>query len=272
MHGIAYDPVRDEIIVSNPLASAVLVFRGGADGSEAPIRVIQGAKTGLVYPHSVALDVKNGEIIVGDSGRKAVLVFPSGADGDVPPARIIEGPQTGLHFVVGAAVDTVRNLLVVASSSFSAQTGLFIFNRTDDGNVTPKATISGPRTGIALYPWQLVVYEDKIFVSVLNTSYRNLYKLDKPKKEFTEIPPMTRGSDVLGFIGVWHINDEGDRPPRAIIKGPISGLVHPAGVALDVANGEIFVPDSVRNGVLTFLLPDFFGRMSTEPLYQSPEP
>ena len=47
MHDIRYDPVHDEFIVNNPFAYAVLVFRGGANGQEAPVRVIQGPKTGL---------------------------------------------------------------------------------------------------------------------------------------------------------------------------------------------------------------------------------
>jgi hypothetical protein len=45
MHGFAYDEPRDEIIVTSPLAQAVLVFRGGANGEEPPLRVIQGPRT-----------------------------------------------------------------------------------------------------------------------------------------------------------------------------------------------------------------------------------
>ena len=32
MHDIRYNEVNDEIIVSNPFANAILVFRGGAPG------------------------------------------------------------------------------------------------------------------------------------------------------------------------------------------------------------------------------------------------
>ena len=42
MHGLAYDPVHDEIIVPVALSGALLVFRGGAVGNEPPVRVIQG--------------------------------------------------------------------------------------------------------------------------------------------------------------------------------------------------------------------------------------
>lgn len=61
------------------------------------------------------------------------------------------------------------------------------------------------------------------------------------------------------MIAVWNVTDHGDVPPRAAIKGPISGLIHAGGLAVDVKNREIFAADSVRNGVFTFLVPEFFG-------------
>ena len=42
MHGMGFDAIHDEIVVNSPLAQAILTFRGGADGEEAPIRTIQG--------------------------------------------------------------------------------------------------------------------------------------------------------------------------------------------------------------------------------------
>jgi hypothetical protein len=48
MHDFQYDAVHDEIVVSSPLAQAVLTFRGGASGNEAPIRVIQGSLTRIL--------------------------------------------------------------------------------------------------------------------------------------------------------------------------------------------------------------------------------
>ena len=44
-HSIAFDEVNDEIVIPNSFAEAILFFRGGAEGDEAPIRIIQG-------PHS----------------------------------------------------------------------------------------------------------------------------------------------------------------------------------------------------------------------------
>src|SRR4029453_13688879 len=47
MHDLAYDAVHDEIVVTSPLAQAILIFRGSANGEEKPIRIIQGPHTGI---------------------------------------------------------------------------------------------------------------------------------------------------------------------------------------------------------------------------------
>lgn len=269
MHGIAYNPVPDEIIVGNPLAATVLVFRGGANGNEAPVRMIQGPKTKLVFPHSVAVDVQNNELIVLDPGSQSVLVFPFDANGNVAPLRILNGLNTRLRYVVGAAVDPVNNLLIVATTPTGGRpspggpplvNGLAIFNRTDSGDVAPRSIIAGPKTGIQLYPWQVQVHQGKIYAAIENAFYRPFYanvNLRAGVSQDAEILSPWR-SDRLGFIGVWKITDNGDVPPMAIIKGPASGLVHTAGVAINVKDKEIYAVDSVRNGLFTFLVPEFF--------------
>src|SRR4029077_14229482 len=123
---------------------------GGATGEEAPVRTIQGARSGLSRPETVAVDEVNDEIYVGDPGDRRVLVYKRSADGDASPVRTIQGDKTKLLQIVGIAVDPVRNLLVVSTYPplRGGHTGLLIFNRTDSGNVAPLRTISGPKTGI----------------------------------------------------------------------------------------------------------------------------
>lgn len=260
MHGIAYDATRDEIVVPVALAAAVLSFRGEAAGAESPVRVIQGPATLMVRPHTVAVDETHNEIIVGDSSSRSLLVFDRDANGNAAPKRVIQGPKTGLLFVVGVAVDPVHDRIIAASASNlgDGKTGLFIFGRNDQGNVAPKAIIAGPRTAI-VRPWQLAVApaEGKIFVAAINNENHPPYELEKPRAGLaadSELPSPWQ-SGTLGFIGVWDINDKGDVPPRAIIRGPSSFLVHPAGVAINLKDGEVFATDSVRNGLFTFLMP-----------------
>lgn len=258
IHEMDYDPIHDEIIVTNPQAGAILVFRGSANGNEAPIRVIQGSNTRLFFPHTVSVDTKNDEILVGDPGRRGVLVFPRNGNGNVAPKREVT-PKSGF-WIVGTAVDPVNDLLVVALRiRVGGQGALYIYNRTDSGDAEPRAIIAGPKTGI-LSPWQVEIYDGKIFVALANNVYRALYegvfqRAGVPKD--VEISSPWR-SDVMGSVSVWNVTDSGDVAPRAIIKGPVSDLVHPGGVALNSRFGEIYASDSFRNGVYTYLVPEFF--------------
>ena len=64
MHGIYYDRKHDEMFVPVALAGAVLVFRGGATGSEEPIRMLQGPGTQIVRPDTLYVDEEHNELIV----------------------------------------------------------------------------------------------------------------------------------------------------------------------------------------------------------------
>ena len=253
VHGLAYDPEHDEIVVPNPLADAILIFRAGADGAEPPLRVIQGPCTKLVLPHAVSLDLEHHEILVASLTGKTITVYPWNANGDVAPLRMLKGPKTKLGHVVGLGVDASTGLMAVANSE-----EIFIFNRTDNGDMAPRAVIGGPNTGIGDEPWQIQIHHGRIFLAASNHLHQNLYSGVTLKEGYTKVPADPWNNPNLGFIGVWNITDKGDVPPREVIKGPFSGLLHPVGLALSPLSGEIFVSDSVRNGLFTFLIPEFF--------------
>jgi DNA-binding beta-propeller fold protein YncE len=260
IHGLAYDPARDEIMAPNALADAVLVFRAGASGAEHPLRVIQGPHTHLVTPHAVSLDLQNREILVASLTGRRINVFRGDADGDATPIRVIEGPKTELGHVVGLAVDPERNLLAVANTH-----EILIFDRTDNGNVPPRARIAGPKTGITDEPWQMEFYRGRIFVAASNHLHETLYEGVTLRPDAKEVPDDPWLNPVLGFLGVWNITDNGDVAPLAMIRGPFSGLLHPVGLALNPKAGEIYLSDSVKNGVLSFLVPQFFEQDKTRP-------
>ena len=260
IHGLAYDPARDEIVAPNALADAVLVFRAGASGAEHPLRVIQGPHTHLVTPHAVSLDLQNREILVASLTGRRINVFRGDSDGDATPIRVIEGPKTELGHVVGLAVDPERNLLVVANTH-----EILIFDRTDNGNVPPRARIAGPKTGITDEPWQMEFYRGRIFLAASNHFHQNLYEGVTLRPDAREVPDDPWLNPVLGFLGVWNITDNGDVAPLAMIRGPFSGLLHPVGLALNPKAGEIYLSDSVKNGVLSFLVPQFFEQDKTRP-------
>jgi len=254
-----------------------VIFKGGANGEQPPVRTIQGARTGLSRPETVAVDEKNNELIVGDPGDRRILVYSRDADGDAKPLRTIQGPKTKLLQVVGVSVDPVRDLLVVSTYSRlpGGVTGLLIFNRTADGDVAPLRTIAGPKTGITrLRQTGLDPATGRIFVAAINNEYLPPYNIDKPREGLAadvELPsPWNTGSE--GFIGVWNDEgDDGDVPPHSIIKGRSTGIVHPAGVTFNARDGEVIAPDAVWNGLFTFLKPELFKMATGTPRAGAPQ-
>ena len=122
--------------------------------------------------------------------------------------------------------------------------------------------IKGEHTGIREEPWELEVYKGKIFLAASNHLHLNLYSQVTLKPEYSRgdarIPEDPWLNPELGFIGVWNVRDRGDVPPRAKIGGPFSQLAHPTGMALNPVDGEIYVTDSIRNGLFSFLVPELF--------------
>jgi hypothetical protein len=279
MHGLAYDAVHDEIIVPVALSGAVLVFRGEARGNEPPLRVIQGADTGLIRPHTVTVDAVSGEILAGDPSARGVLVFDRLANGNVKPKRVISGPKTQFREIVGVASDTKNNAIVVASRAPDGPNGLFIFNHLDQGDVAPKRTIAGPLTG-ALGRFRQVAVDPergKIYLAVqafrdqepTPNKAADLYdsetSLQKLKANEQAGARGARGGGVprllqAGFVGVWNIDDNGNVPPRMIIRGPNVRASGFAGVAFNPEAGEVYGISGDLNGYLTYLVPQFFQR------------
>ena len=243
MHGFAFDNVHDEIVVTSPLAQAVLTFKGDAQGEVPPARVIQGPHTQLAGPPDlgndrVSIDPVNNEIYV-PSLPSSILVFDRMANGDVAPKRVLHGPNTGfdqpgIRGMASVAIDPVHNVLVVNHGG-----SLLIFDRTASGNAKPLRTITGPKSGVT------------------NISSFQIYS---PKGW---IVSAIQG----GSIGVWSVNDDGDVPPRW--KIPVNQLTGytASGIALDPVHKEMLLScagqrtrprDGIANAVLTFSWPEIF--------------
>ena len=175
-----------------------MTFRGGANGNEAPIRVIMGPKTQLRLFDKLSVDPVNDEILVFFGNQ--VMFFDRTATGDVAPKRILNPPGLNAN---NAVVDPVHNLLVVSGGN-----KIWIFDRTAEGNATPKAIIGGgPKSGLlvgqgmALYPPTGSILVTSRGVQAASNSPEGL------------------ASDKA-FVGVWNITDSGDVPPRWTIAGP----------------------------------------------------
>ena len=203
MHGIVYDAIHDEFTVPQQFAQAILTYRGSANGEEPPVRIIQGPHSKLDAPEHLGVDAVHNEIFV-PTRHASILVFPRDGQGDVAPIRVLEGPDTLLTGDNVIAVDSVHNLLLVGTSVGRGQAPVTIFNRTDSGNVKPRAVIGGPASKLNAFGGPIAVYppKDEIIVSVEGTG------------KYAEL------SSDEAYVGIWSINDNGDVPPKWTIGGP----------------------------------------------------
>ena len=234
MHGIGYDEIHDEIVVPQAFSQAVLTFRGGATGEEAPIRVIQGSRTQLKAPDRMAIDPVHNEIFIVEQGY--ILVFAREANGDVAPLRRLGGPDTGIRGFSFIAVDAIHDLLIHGGGD-----RIRIFDRTANGNVKPKAIIGGPKSGFDGPNGAITVHAP---TGMIVASSR---------------VSGTAGSQQLNNVGevaVFSINDRGDVPPRWTIGRGF--LKVPRGVALDPEARAMIVSDKVGNRIVTFHFPEIF--------------
>lgn len=234
-HGIAYDPIRDVFMVPQFYGQAILVFRGGADGEEAPIRIIQGLKTQLRNPDKLMLDAVSNEIYVPQGDR--VLVFSGDGQGDLAPKRVL-GPDKTLGAQL-VAIDPVRNLLVVAGGGGRGRQGRFqIFDRTASGDAKAKWVIQGPHAEINFLFGPIEISPRGWIVAGIRTQAE------------------LGGDD--NFVGVWDMYAKGDVPPIYRIGGPNVLLQQVRGVTLDTKHKELIVTDKRINGILTYSFPEIF--------------
>ncbi len=250
MHGIAYDAIHDEIVVPQQFGQAILTFRGGANGEEPPIRVIQGSRTQLRSPDRLAIDPVHNEIFVIERGF--MLVFPREGNGNVAPIRRLEGLETGITSGSRVTVDPIRDLLIVSASPREADSRLGelrIFNRTDDGNVKPKRIITGgPKSGTMGPSSALTVYPPTGMIVATTSAYRDSSG-DRSSRR--------RGMGASGtFVGAWNIEDSGDVPPRWTIVHNIFRSAR--GITLDPKHKTLIVSDKGLNSVMTFYFPEIF--------------
>ena len=246
MHDIEYDEVNDEILIANPFAQAILTYRGGADGEEAPIRVLQGPSTQMAHPdYSAHLDKVNNELYVTE--KEYILVFPRTANGDVAPIRVIRGPDTRLINTRGMVIDPIRNLLIA-----STRDGLMIFPRTANGNVKPIRTIEGPKTGMnGPFHNLRIIPEKGLIIGILRNVRRGG---EQQQAEGENVRRRGRGRPG-GGIAVWNVTDEGNVPPIWVLSDPganIGGMR----LALNPNHKEVIVGGGLN--VKTYSFPEIF--------------
>ncbi|HLI82335.1 MAG TPA: hypothetical protein VKV17_00365 [Bryobacteraceae bacterium] len=157
-HGMAIDTRRKLLFVDNwgniaddnvPGSGrfgppSITVYRLEANGDEAPLRIIQGPKTGLDWPGAMSVDVDTGDLYVANDMGQDLIVFHSGDEGDVAPARTIKGPHTGLSYPVGIFADTQNKEVWATNIGNSTAT---VYPLMANGDVAPLRIIRSAEEG-----------------------------------------------------------------------------------------------------------------------------
>jgi len=239
-HELAYNAVRDEIVIPQVFGQSILTFAGDANGKAKPLRVIQGPLTQLRGASMLGIDAVNNEIFVPEGSQ--IQVFDLLANGNVAPKRILKGPDTMLG-AANVSIDPIHNRMIVVGSVGTREKAennqILIFDRLAEGNTKPLAVIKGPKSGID-GTFGLRVYPPTGMIAVSVNG-----------------PQHTDPNDA-SYVGIWSINDNGDVPPRYKIGGPYGILKQPRGVDFDPKNKAILVSDKLLNSVLTFSLPEIY--------------
>jgi hypothetical protein len=243
MHGMSYNAVRDEVVVPQEFAQSILTFAGGANGEQAPIRVLQGPLTQLRGGSKLEIDTVHNELFVPENDN--IKVFDLFANGNVAPIRILKGPDTLLG-ADSVTVDPIHDRLIVVGAlggggeKIPANNRILIFDRKAEGNTKPLSVITGPKTGLQ-GTFGVRVYPQKGFFAV---------SMDGPDT--------TAAPKVPTMVGIWNITDSGDVAPRYTVGGPYGMLKLPRGLDFDPKNKSILVSDKLLNAVLTYYLPEIF--------------
>ena len=244
MHDMAYDNVHDEIVVTSALAQALLTFKGDANGEQAPIRVIQGDKTGILAVGAldkVTIDAEHGEYYI-TTPRQEVRVFAREATGNAAPVRVLSGPDTQLS--VGRQkdgifegkggnpsirIDPIHNLLLVPVNNYSNtsqalnEPKILVFDRTASGNTKPRAVMRGASLG-AIYP---------------------------PKNRLID--------HRKGNFEIWNIPTTGEvAQPIMRIPAQLEPRESGSVIVLDPAHKEVIVATAAGNTIKTFSIPELF--------------
>ncbi len=246
-YGIAVDEASEELFLTVQHPPMVVVYEKFAEGSDQPLRVLRGNRTGLEDAHGMGVDTKNGWMFVANYGNAAsyddgggnslagrggarilpgsgrytppsITVYPIKASGDTPPLRVIQGPNTQLNWPAHIYVDEEHGEVFVANDGTNS---ILVFRVTDNGDVAPTRVLGGPKTQIR-NPTGIYVdtANDEIVVANMGNHRATVYSRTA----------------------------EGDTPPLRVIRAapdetPALQIGNPGAVAYDTKRDEILVPN-----------------------------
>ena len=202
--GVTLDQTHQEILLTVQHDSAIVVYRKQADGDEAPVRSIQGNRTGLADPHGIAIDPRDDVIFTANYGSTHDV------DGNLTPRTGVPSGGKGRD---KANWPFGREYSVPGSGRIGAPS-ITVHARMAKGNAPPLRVISGDKTQLN-WPTGLAFDPERRELFVAN--------------------------DMGPSILVFDAAASGNVAPKRVLKGSDTKLANPTGVFVDGKNTELWV-------------------------------
>lgn len=207
----------------------IAVFAAGHYGNVPPIRIISGANSKLHWPQAITVDA-GGNIYVSNTVTGpitgSITVYAAGSNGDAAPIATITGDNTQIQNLSATALDSIGNLYggnrctkdssgkVYTTGGSSSGGEVAIYPR----DVTSKAVITGPKTGLA--GPQGIAVDSNGYIYVVNNG---LSYNDGAVTPFAVTTPR---------VTIYSPGSHGNVEPVATISGTLTGLNQPNGIAV----------------------------------------
>jgi hypothetical protein len=215
--GIAVDEKDQEMLITVEDDSAVSTFRKMAKGAEAPIRLLQGDKTLLSWPHGIAHDSNTDLVYVTNFGSRSKKT--------PPPAGVPRVGTLGRGF--GKPNWPLARAYNVPGQGEFTPASITVYPRTAQGDTAPVRVIQGPKTQLN-YPGAIAVDPEKGELYVAN--------------------------DTTSQILVFKADASGDVAPIRILGGAKTLISNPTGVAVDTKNQELWVTNLSSHNATVYKL------------------
>jgi DNA-binding beta-propeller fold protein YncE len=241
--GVAVNPKRREVMVTNNDGGGLEVFSYDSHGDVKPVR-------SLSVPHQswgLSLDVDHNELAVTSQQYQGISIYSGDDSGVVRPKRTIRGMDTQLADPHGVFLDNERDEVFAANhgnwtemKSYAGNEPAFpgeyipgrfeessirVYKASANGNVPPIRSIRGKRTQLM---WPMGITVDKPRRELLVANYGN--------------------SSIL----IFNAASTGDVAPARVIGGSNTGIVGPVAVGVDAKNNEIWVANYGDHSAVVF--------------------
>jgi len=267
--GLAVDPTRDILYISNLSRQSILGFQGAStlNGPISPNLILSGSATQISLPEAIAVDPSADRLFVTNTGNQSIVTFnhisttlSSSSSGaiNLTPTGIIQGPLTGLNYIPSTGTSANFNGIYVDSSSgetiYTAEPFL-----ASDSNCPAAGTpfcgaflVFGLKGNIA--PSAVIGESSGSFGVVAG----NLAEAVDGKRDILYIA--NRGGDSASDDQVFALTGASSAgvasTPRLILCSPQAtsspcpntGLNNPQGIALDPVNDRLYIANGAAGG------------------------